>query len=60
VTVLANVRHVIEQGNLLIIVGAAVATIWLWTVVMTPIARAVVAGVVLTQIHDVRSAEGPR
>jgi hypothetical protein len=45
-------------GNSLIIVGSAVATIWFWTVVMTPIALVVIVGVVLTQMHEARSAEG--
>jgi hypothetical protein len=45
-------------GNALIIVGAALATIWFWTVVMTPIALVVIVGVVLTQMREPRSAAG--
>lgn len=47
-------------GNTLIIAGSAVATIWIWTVVMTPIALVVIVGVVLTQLHEAQSAEGRR
>lgn len=39
-------------GNALIIVGAAMASIWFWTVVMTPIAIVVVVGVVVSQVVD--------
>jgi hypothetical protein len=38
-------------GNGLIIFGAALGAIWVWTVVMTPMAIAVVVGVVISQVR---------
>jgi len=39
-------------GNALIIVGAALAAIWFWTVIMTPIAIVVIVGVVVSQVRS--------
>lgn len=39
-------------GSALIIAGAALAAIWVWTIVMTPIALVVIAGVVLSQVRS--------
>ena len=39
-------------GNALIIVGAALAAIWFWTVVMTPIAIVVIVGVIASQVRS--------
>lgn len=39
-------------GNTLIVFGAALAAIWVWTVVMTPIAFAVVVGLVISQVRS--------
>ena len=41
-------------GNALVVVGAVLAAIWIWTVLMTPIAIAVIVGVTVSQV---RSAE---
>lgn len=41
-------------GNALVVVGAVLAAIWVWTVLMTPIAIAVIVGVTVSQV---RSAE---
>ncbi len=38
-------------GDGLIIVGAVLAAIWLWAVVLTPIAIAVIVGVVLSRVR---------
>lgn len=38
-------------GNTLIIAGASLATIWFWTVVVTPIAIVVIIGVVVSQVR---------
>lgn len=45
-------------GNALIIVGAALAAIWIWTVVMTPIAFVLIVGVVLSQVRSTAPAAG--
>ncbi len=39
-------------GNALIIVGAALGAIWLWTIVMTPIALVVIVGVIVSQVRS--------
>lgn len=39
-------------GSALLVVGAALAGIWVWTVVMTPLALAVIIGVALTELRD--------
>lgn len=39
-------------GSALIVTGAALAAIWVWTVVMTPIALIVIVGVVLSQLRE--------
>lgn len=47
-------------GNALILVGAALAAIWFWTVVTTPIAIVVIIGVVISQVStSARVAEKP-
>ena len=38
-------------GNTLVIVGAALATIWFWTVVVTPVAIVVIIGVIVSQVR---------
>ena len=38
-------------GSMLVVVGAALAAIWVWTVVMTPLALAVIVGVVITELR---------
>lgn len=43
-------------GNALIVAGAALAGIWFWTVVMTPIALVVIVGVVLSQLRSTAPA----
>lgn len=43
-------------GNALIVAGAALAAIWVWTVVMTPIAFVVIVGVVLSQVRSTAPA----
>lgn len=45
-------------GNVLIISGAALAAIWVWTVIMTPIALVVIVGVVLSQVRSTAPAPG--
>lgn len=45
-------------GNALIIAGAALAAIWIWTVVMTPIACVLIVGVVLSQMRSTAPAAG--
>jgi len=47
-------------GNALIIAGAALAAIWVWTVVMTPIAFVVIVGVVLSQVRSPAPQVGTR
>lgn len=47
-------------GNALIVAGAALAAIWFWTVVMTPIAFVLVVGVVLSQVRSTAPAAGSR
>lgn len=44
-------------GSGLIIAGAALATIWFWTVVMTPIALIVIVGVVVSQVRSTAHTE---
>ena len=45
-------------GNALTIAGAALAAIWVWTIIMTPIAILVVAGVTISQVRSTaRAAE---
>ncbi len=39
-------------GNTLIIVGAALGAIWVWTVVMTPLALVVIVGVIVSQVRS--------
>ncbi len=39
-------------GNALIIVGAALAAIWFWMIFMTPVAIAVIVGVVVSQVRS--------
>jgi hypothetical protein len=38
-------------GNALVVIGAALGSIWLWTVVMTPLAIVVIVGVVVSQVR---------
>ncbi len=38
-------------GSALIVVGAALAAIWFWTIVMTPIALVVIVGVVISEVR---------
>jgi hypothetical protein len=45
-------------GNALIIAGAALAAIWVWTVVMTPIAFVVIVGAVLSKVRSTGPAAG--
>lgn len=40
-----------STGDVLIIVGALLGAIWFWTVVMTPIAIAVIVGVVISYVR---------
>ena len=46
-------------GNVLIITGATLAAIWVWTVIMTPIAFVVIVGVVLSQVRSTDPQPGP-
>lgn len=46
-------------GNLLIIIGSALGAIWFWNVLMTPIAIAVIVGVVVTQVRSTTPTETP-
>ena len=39
-------------GNTLIIVGALLGAIWVWTVVMTPLAIVVIVGVIVSQVRS--------
>ncbi len=39
-------------GNALVVVGAVLAAIWFWTVLMTPIAIAVIVGVTVSQVRS--------
>lgn len=41
-----------SMGDVLIIVGALLGAIWFWTVVMTPIAIAVIVGVVVSYVRS--------
>ena len=43
-------------GNTLIIAGAVLAAIWVWTVVMAPIAIVVIVGVVFSQLRSTAPA----
>lgn len=43
-------------GNALTIAGAALAAIWVWTIIMTPIAFVVVVGVVVSQVRSTAPA----
>lgn len=45
-------------GSAMVVVGAALAAIWFWTVLMTPIALAVILGVVFSRVRPVAAA-GP-
>jgi hypothetical protein len=45
-------------GHSLIITGAALAAIWFWVVVMTPLAVAVIVGVAFTQMREASPADG--
>jgi len=47
-------------GNALIIAGAALAAIWVWTIIMTPIAFVVIVGVVLSQVRSTALAAASR
>ena len=38
-------------GNALVVVGAALGAIWVWTVVMTPLAVVVIVGVIVSQVR---------
>src|SRR5687767_3945509 len=38
-------------GSALVILGAALASIWIWTVLMTPIALVLIVGVVLSYLR---------
>jgi membrane protease YdiL (CAAX protease family) len=44
-------------ANALVIVGAARGGIWVWTIVMTPMAVVVIVGVVVSQVRS--SSDGP-
>lgn len=44
-------------GNALIFIGAALAGIWLWTIVMTPLAVVVIVGVVVSEVRTTAPAE---
>ena len=44
-------------ANALVIVGAALGGIWVWTIVMTPMAVVVIVGVVVSQVRS--SSDGP-
>jgi hypothetical protein len=44
-------------ANALVIVGAALGGIWVWTIVMTPMAVVVIIGVVVSQVRS--SSDGP-
>lgn len=39
-------------GNALVVVGAVLGAIWVWTVVMTPLAIVVIVGVVVSQVRS--------
>lgn len=46
-------------GNALIVAGAALAAIWFWTVVMTPLALVVIVGVVVSAARSTASPTAP-
>ena len=46
-------------GNALIVAGAALAAIWFWTVVMTPLALVVLVGVVVSAARSTASPAAP-
>lgn len=39
-------------GNTLVIIGALLGAIWVWTVVMTPLAVVVIVGVIVSQVRS--------
>ncbi len=39
-------------GSALVIIGASLGAIWVWTIVMTPIALAIIVGVVVSQFRS--------
>lgn len=43
-------------GNALVIAGAALGAIWVWTIVMTPMAIVVIVGVVVSQVRTTTPA----
>ena len=45
-------------GNTLIVIGALLAAIWFWTVLMTPIAIAVIVGVTVDQVRSAQPTAG--
>jgi preprotein translocase subunit SecG len=45
-------------GNALVVVGAVLAAIWFWTVLMTPIAIAVIVGVTVSQVRSAEPTPG--
>lgn len=47
-------------GSVLIIVGAVLAAVWFWTILLTPIAIIVIVGVVVSQVRPPSpAAESP-
>jgi hypothetical protein len=50
--------HAQSVGNALVLVGAALAAIWFWTVVITPLALVVIGGVVVSQIRPTPATRG--
>lgn len=46
-------------GDVLIIIGAALGAIWFWNILMTPIAIAVIVGLVVTRVRSTTPAETP-
>ena len=45
-------------GNALVIAGAALAAIWVWIVFMTPMAIAVIVGVLISQVRSTAPTVG--
>lgn len=45
-------------GNALVVIGALLAAIWFWTVLMTPIAIAVIVGVTVDQVRSAQPTTG--
>lgn len=45
-------------GSALVVVGAMLAAIWIWTVLMTPIAIAVIVGVAVSELRSSRPIPG--